>query len=119
MSDWTELLRPETRIQLLKNFKEQEPRKGRNEIDFEPAAKLFVPWGAATFLISECDGDGLAFGLSDLGFGTPELGYISLCELAEINGPGGLKIEEDLHFRAKKTLSAYAEDARAKGRIIA
>ncbi|GFE72397.1 DUF2958 domain-containing protein [Novosphingobium sp. TCA1] len=119
MTDWTELLRPETRIQLLKNHKEQEPRKGRDEIDFNPVAKLFVPWGAATFLISECDGDGLAFGLSDLGFGSPELGYISLDELAEITGPGGLRVEEDIHFRADKPLSKYAEDARAHGRIRA
>lgn len=117
--DWTELLRPETRIQLLKNHKEQEPRKGRNEIDFEPAAKLFVPWGAATFLITEVDADGLAFGLSDLGFGSPELGYISLDELAEIRGPGGLTVEEDIHFRAKKTINQYAEEARSKGRIVA
>lgn len=117
--DWTELLRPETRIQLLKNYKEQEPRKGRAEIDFTPAAKVFVPWGAATFLLTECDGDGLAFGLSDLGFGSPELGYISLCELAEITGPGGLRVEEDLQFRANKTLSQYADEARAHGRIKA
>lgn len=120
MTDWTELLRPETRIQLLQNFKEQEPRKGSGrEIDFRPAGKLFVPWGAATFLITECDGDGLAFGLSDLGFGSPELGYISLDELAEIRGPGGLRVEEDIHFRPDKTLSEYAADARVHSRIRA
>lgn len=118
--EWTEILRPETRVQLLKNYKEQEPRKGTGrEIDFEVVCKVFVPWGAATFLLTECDGDGLAFGLSDLGFGSPELGYISMCELAEITGPGGLRVEEDLHFRANKTLSQYAEEARSKGRITA
>ncbi|MBT0671292.1 DUF2958 domain-containing protein [Novosphingobium profundi] len=117
---WTELLRPETRVALLKNYKEQEPLKGtRREVDFEPVCKLFVPWGAATFLITECDGDGLAFGLSDLGFGTPELGYISLDELAEIRGPGGLRVEEDLHWKPKHTLSHYAADARSAGRIRA
>jgi hypothetical protein len=116
--EWTELLRPETRIKLLQNFKDQQDKKGTGrEIDFEPVAKLFVPWGAATFLITECDGDGLAFGLSDLGFGTPELGYISLDELSEIRGPGGLCVEEDLHFRSDKPLSGYAADARSAGRI--
>lgn len=118
--EWTELLRPETRIALLKNHKEQEPRKGTGrEIDFEPVAKVFVPWGAATFLLTECDGDGLAFGLSDLGFGEPELGYISLDELAGIRGPGGLRIEEDIYFKAKKTIQQYADEACSKGRIIA
>lgn len=118
--EWTQLLRPETRFMLLKNHRDQQDKKGTgHEIDFEPSAKLFVPWGAATFLISECDGDGLAFGLSDLGFGTPELGYISLDELAKIKGPGGLRIEEDVHFRAEKPLSAYATEARSAGRIRA
>jgi len=118
--DWTTILRPESRFQLIKNHKEQQPLKGTSrERDFTPVSKLFVPWGAATFLISECDGDGLAFGLADLGFGEPELGYISLDELAELRGPGGLKIEEDLHFTPKKPLSEYASEARSLGRIKA
>jgi len=115
---WTELLRPETRVQLLLNGRKQAPLKGtKGEVDFEPACKLFVPWGAGTFLLTEVDEDGLAFGLADVGF--PELGYISLDELAEIRGPGGLKIEEDLHFTADKPLSKYAEEARQAGCIRA
>lgn len=118
--EWTSLLRPESRFQLLKNHKEQEPRKGTGEeIDFKPVSKLFVPWGAATFLLTECDADGLAFGLSDLGFGEPELGYISICELAELRGPGGIHVEEDLYWKAEKTLSQYAVEARKLGRIKA
>jgi hypothetical protein len=118
--EWTKLLRPESRAQLLLNHRKQLPLKGTSqEQDFTPAAKIFVPWGAATFLLSEVDGDGLAFGLSDLGFGSPELGYISLCELAELRGPGGLTVEEDIHFKPKMTLSEYAEAARRDGHIRA
>lgn len=116
--EWTELLRPESRVQLLLNHRKQQPLKGTaGEMDFEPVAKLFVPWGAGTFLLTECDADGLAFGLADVGY--PELGYISLCELAEIRGPGGLRVEEDLHFKATMPLSRYASEAKAAGHIRA
>jgi hypothetical protein len=116
--DWTKLLRPETRVQLLLNHRKQEPLKGtEGEIDFEPVCKLFVPWAGGTWLLTECDADGLAFRLADLGY--PELGYVSLDELAELRGPGGLHVEEDLHFRAKMTLSQYAEAAQRDGYIRA
>ena len=118
--DWKDLLRPESRVQLLLNARKQAPLKGtRREQDFEPVCKLFTPFGAATWLLTECDSDGLAFGLADLGFGTPELGYISLDELASVTGPGGLHIEEDLHFKATKPLSDYADEARSAGQIRA
>ncbi len=118
MTNWRTLLRPETLTQLQANHREQAPLKGtRRERDFTPCAKLFVPWGAATFLLTECDDDGLAFGLSDLGFGSPELGYISLDELASVRGPGGIRIEEDLYWTARQTLSQYADEARRCGAI--
>ena len=112
------MLRDETFEQLLSNHKQQ--HKGtRAEVDYFPAVKVFLPWTSATFLISECDEDGLAFGLSDLGFGSPELGYISMDEIWEVKGPGGLQAEEDLHFKADKRLTEYAAEARAAGRITA
>ncbi len=118
MSDWKALVRTETLEQLLANHREQLPHKGRNsERDFLPAARLVNPTGAGTWLISECDDDGLAFGLADVGY--PELGYISMSELAEFTGMGGLGIEEDLHFRATKPLSEYATEARQHGYIRA
>ncbi|AWI86976.1 hypothetical protein C0214_00505 [Methylobacterium sp. DM1] len=41
--------------------------------------KLFNPLGPATWLICELDADGdTLYGLCDLGFGEPELGYVSL-----------------------------------------
>ncbi len=118
MTGWRTLIRPETLAQLQANHREQGPLKStRRERDFTPCAKLFVPWGAATFLLTECDDDGLAFGLSDLGFGSPELGYISLDELASVRGPGGITIEEDLYWTARQTLNQYANEARRRGAI--
>lgn len=71
--------------------------------DFQPVVKLFNPMGAATWLLSELDEDGdTAFGLCDLGMGSPEMGYVSLAELAEIKLRFGLYIERDIHFHAKK-----------------
>jgi hypothetical protein len=49
----------------------------------------------------------------------PELGYVGLAEITSIRGPLGLPVERDLHFVACKSLTAYAEEARLKGRIIA
>ena len=54
----------------------------------------------------------------DLGLGAPELGWVSLRELATVRGRLGLPVERDLHFRAEKRLSAYARNARLAGRIV-
>lgn len=114
--EWTQLFEPSRLDDLINNHKNQ--RKGTpSEQDYVPVVKLFTPWGAATWLLSECDPDGLAFGLCDLGFGEPELGYVSLDEVAAVRGPGGLRIEQDLHWRGDKPLTWYAEQARRAGRI--
>ncbi len=106
------LLTRAQRERLLKN--------GRNrQRDHPPTVKFFNPTGAATWLFSELDEDGdTLFGLADLGFGTPELGYSSLAEIAVTRVRWGLRIERDLHFEAKHPLSVYAEAARAAGRIV-
>lgn len=94
---------------------------GLDEHDFNPVVKLFCPWAAATWLLTELapeDADTL-FGLCDLGMGCPELGNVSLREIAEVTGPGGLHIERDIHFTANKSLSAYATEARLHQRIVA
>ena len=86
------------------------------ETDHVPVVKLFNPCGAATWLITEmmADGDTL-FGLADLGFGCPELGYVSLAEIESVKGPLGLGIERDLPFAPRFPLSVYAEAARLAG----
>ena len=51
-----------------------------------------------------------AFGLCDLGFGSPELGSVSLTELSAVRGKLGLPIERDRRFKATKSCGAYLED---------
>ena len=89
-------------------------------VDHKPVVKIFTPDAAATWLFTESDPDDpdRLFGLCDLGLGSPELGYVSLEELKEIRGRLGLPVERDLHFVANKPISAYADDARAEGRIV-
>lgn len=105
-----DLLTPTLRERLLAN--------GRNEADHFPVVKFFNPIGAATWLFSELDADGdTLFGLCDLGFGCPELGFASLSEIAAVRLPLGLGIERDLHSEATHPLSVYAQAARASGQI--
>ena len=106
------LITKQIKNKLIDNF------NNTNKDNLKPPLKLFCPWGAATWLISEMDQDeDLLFGLADLGFGEPELGYVSLSELTSINGPLGLKIERDLYFKPEKSLVQYANEARTKGSI--
>jgi hypothetical protein len=50
--------------------------------------------------------------------GCPELGYVSLAEISAVRGKLRLPVERDLHFEADKTISAYADEARARGHIV-
>lgn len=113
-----ELLTPEIRAQLLANG--EKTARGI-EHDPYPAVKLFTPDAGATWLLSELDpaNPDIAFGLCDLGLGTPELGSVSLSEIASVRGKLGLPVERDLHFKADRPLSRYADDARKDGLIIA
>lgn len=87
--------------------------------DFRPVIKVFDPSGNATWLLSELGPQDIAFGLCDLGHGCPELGYVSVHELAAQRNRLGLLLEIDRHFRPTRTLFEYADDARRKGRIVA
>lgn len=117
------LLTDEHHARLLKNGQENAERiaEDGNTKDFWPVVKLFCPWGAATWLLTEIDpeDEDIAFGLCDLGMGCPELGSVSLAEIAALRGPAGLTIERDLHFKATKSLTVYADEAREQGRICA
>jgi hypothetical protein len=117
------LLTAKIRDQLLRNgrVRLEAQLRGDSEPDVEPVVKLFAPDAGCTWLLTELDPDepDIAFGLCDLGMGYPELGSVSLAELASVRGTLGLPIERDLHFRPTKTLSAYADEARAHGGIRA
>lgn len=103
----------EIRARLLANGKQRDR-------DHTPVVKLFCPFSAATWLLTELDPDDpdIAFGLCDLGFGCPELGSVSLTEIQSVRGPGGLAVERDVHFQSRFPLSVYAEAARRQGSII-
>lgn len=65
------------------------------------AVKFFCPWNSWTWYATEGEyqeesGTWLFFGLVK-GLET-ELGYFTLSELESARGPGGLRIERDLHF---------------------
>ena len=113
----TKLITDEQCAELLAN--------GRQSIENEdfdplPVVKLFTPDAGATWLLTEIDPEehDYAFGLCDLGLGCPELGWVSLAELAEIRGQLGLPVESDQNFTATKSIGAYAHEARLAGRIL-
>lgn len=68
-----------------------------NDRDPIAQAKFFTPWSNWTWYATEFDGEDSFFGLVD-GLDR-ELGYFSLAELESIQGPAGLTIERDLHFK--------------------
>lgn len=84
---------------------------GGDQCDPPLVVKLFTPDANATWLLTEIDpyDRDRAFGLCDLGFGMPELGWVSLSELTALRGPLGLPVEQDAWFRSEGHLSAYAE----------
>ena len=112
------LISDELRAQLLANGRKS---LADERFDPPPVVKLFTPDAGATWLLTEIDpdDDDHAFGLCDLGLGFPELGYVSLAELATLRGRLGLPVERDLHFKADKAIGAYAREARMSGRIVA
>lgn len=117
------LLTKAQRTKLLKNGAANAMARDEdgNTHDFWPVVKLFCPWSAATWLLSELDPDDpdLAFGLCDLGMGCPEMGSVRISEILGVRGPGGLTIERDKWFCARRSLTAYADAARAAGHIAA
>src|SRR5579862_3074078 len=117
--DNMKLLTKEIKERLLDNGRKNAERIADDgkTIDFEPVVKLFTPDAGATWLLTEINPDeqDIAFGLCDLGLGSPELGNVSLSEIAAIRGKLGLPVERDLHFTAKKTLSQYADEASCLG----
>ena len=92
-----------------------------DEIDPVPVVKLFLPGSGATWLLTEImpHEPDIAFGLCDLGMGCPELGYVSLGELASVRSKLHLAVERDIAFKGDRPLSAYAAEAHRAGRIVA
>ena len=108
------LLTPEIRAALLANMhaRRNAQAQGEREPDPVPVARFFNPLGAATWLATELDEDGILFGLADLGLGCPELGSFSLRELQSLRLPFGLGVEPDILFETALPISAYVAAAR-------
>ena len=117
------LLTSDIRERLLRNgrLQRQCTEQGEAEPDFLPVVKLFTPDGGCTWLLTELDPDDpdIAFGLCDLGMGCPETGSVRISELESVRCRLGIPVERDLNFMPTKTLSAYADEARAHGAIRA
>jgi hypothetical protein len=113
----TMLITDELRAKLLDNGRQSLADEG---FDPPPVVKLFTPDAGATWLLTDVDprDRDLAFGLCDLGLGFPELGNVSLTELAAVRGGLGLPVERDLNFSAAKPISVYAREARLAERIV-
>lgn len=114
------LLTPDLTDRLLANHAAHRHAQaiGEREPDPVPVVRFFNPAGAATWLATEIDPDGILFGLADLGFGCPELGSFALFELESIRLPFGLGIERELLWEGKFPLSVYAEAARRARSIV-
>lgn len=106
------LIPAELREKMIENARDA--LKDRGE-DHPPVVKLFSIAGSATWLLSELNPiePDIAFGLCDLGMGFPELGYVSLKELENIQHPflPLPLIVRDEHFDADYLMSVYMEAA--------
>lgn len=114
----SDLIPAELRVVMLDNGRRS---AAGGDHDPPPVVKLFTPDAGATWLLTELDpaDPDIAFGLCDLGLGCPELGSVSLAEIAGVRGALGLPVERDLFFTADRPLSAYAREARERGAIAA
>lgn len=116
-----QLITKQIRKQLEANYLEaQAAETSERNFDPRPVVKLFNPVGSQTWLITEIEpGTNNAFGLCDMGQGYPELGYVSIDELAKLKLYFDMKVERDIHFEAHMTISEYADQARESGSIAA
>lgn len=80
-----------------------------NAADPQVVLKLFTPWTSWTWYVTEGQKEGegeydwLLFGFC-LNMADPdsaELGYVSLAELMEVQGPAGLRVERDMWFKPR------------------
>ena len=112
----TVLITPEQRAQLLANGAAYRTDKNFDPL---PVAKLFTPDAAYTWLLAHIEPEcpEVGWGLSDLGLGYPETGFLYLSGVVMVRGRLGLRVERDLHFTARKPLSAYVRDAQRAGMI--
>lgn len=92
-------------------------------------AKFFTPWAGWTWYVIDADhvvdrspsGEITVDDIEFFGYVDgleAELGYFWLSELAKITGPGGLKIERDLHWTPQPLEKVIAEVTRRRGERV-
>ena len=117
------ILTSSERQQLLANGRLQRAahRNGDHRVDFMPVVKLFTPYAGCCWLLTEIDPDNAdrAFALRDLGRGVPDLGYVSLTAIQQLPDTMGMHVVRDRFFDTDKTISAFTQQARVAGKIIA
>lgn len=100
--------------EIRRNLPELYANETKSPEEIKVPLKLFNPVGAATWYITELDGDGrMAFGYCDLGFGCPELGYVDMEEIKSVRLPFGLSIERDRHWDGNTTLAQVMNGERS------
>lgn len=109
-----DLITQEQREQLLANA------EGSNPSEHPPVVKLFHAGGAGIWLLVALDPDDIdiAYGLGDLGVGSPEIGCIDLAALRAMRGFAGLGVERDPDFTSDRPLIEHARASWTAGRII-
>ena len=113
------MIRPEDIATMLANHRRQKPVQGTTkEIDFKPVVRLYLPFSDCQWLLTEMEDEQIAFGLADLGLGFPEIGSVWFPEIEALEHPQGLRVLQDIDFRADRTLSEYAAVAQKHRRII-
>lgn len=108
------LFTKEIEAKLLENYQQH-----YGSDDTVPVVKIFNPYGAGTWLLSEMDEEGFCFGLCDLGMGFPEMGGVHRRELEDYRNSVGLGLERDMYWTPHKSLTAYANEAYECGSIRA
>lgn len=92
-------------------------RGGAETAEEWPVVRLYTPLAKSVWLLSTIDPNekDKAFGLCDEGDRRPNLGHVSLKDLA--HRFGHLSVRWDATFQADRPLSAYAAAARKAGHI--
>lgn len=80
-----------------------------------PVCRLHIPSTYCEWLLTEVDGEGMAFGLCQIQMA--ELGSVWLPELLEVEAQS-LRVVEDHAFAPTTTLSGYAKLARQNGGLL-
>jgi len=86
-----------------------------------PVVKLFMPDGAATWLLSELNPEepDIALAFVTLVWGFPNSVMCGFPILPVFRGTWGLPVERDRHFKATKSLLEYSQEVHEAGMIIA